>query len=55
MPPKTIVVGDRLPIPYWSNFASEPGFADLRLSLINGATTGAGPVLVIERVELVPL
>ena len=54
-PPTAIVIGDRRSMPYWTTFASEPGFADLRLSLTNGRSSGAGPVLVVERIELVPL
>jgi hypothetical protein len=50
VPTRTIVVGDRTAIPYWLNFASEPGIADLKLTLLNG-----GAYLVIEQVELVPL
>jgi hypothetical protein len=50
VPTRTIVVSDRKAIPYWLNFASEPGISELRLSLLNG-----GPYLVIEQVDLVPL
>jgi hypothetical protein len=53
--PKAIVIGNRLSVPYWMTFASEPGFADLRVSLINGRSSGNGPVLVVERIELEPL
>ena len=55
VPPQTIVVGDRLSIPYRLTFGSEPGFADIRLSLLNGTASGSGPVLIVERVELTPL
>jgi len=51
----TIVVNDRRSIPYWVNFAVEPGLTDLSLSLLNGAPGERGPTLTIERVQVVPL
>jgi len=53
-PTHTLVVDDPREIPYWVNFASEPGFADLKLSLLNGAADGDGPTLIVERLEMVP-
>jgi len=51
---RTVTVDNRAAIPYWFNFVAEPGFADLKLSLLNGRASG-GPSVVIERVEIVPL
>lgn len=53
-PTHTLVIADAREIPYWFNFASEPGFAELKLSLVGNPPT-QGPVLVIERIEFVPL
>lgn len=50
----TLVIADARDIPYWFNFASEPGFADLKLSLVDNPPN-QGPALVIERIEFVPL
>ena len=49
-PTHTIMVSDRKAVPYWLNFASEPGISELRLSLLNG-----GAYLVIDQVDLAPL
>lgn len=54
-PGRSVVIADRRSIPYWMNFASEPGFADLKLSFVNGGAPSGSPTLVIERIELVPL
>jgi hypothetical protein len=51
---RTVTVDNRAAIPYWFNFIAEPGFADLKLSLLNGSASG-GPSVVIERIEIVPL
>jgi hypothetical protein len=53
-PTHTLVIGDTKEIPYWFNFASEPGFADLKLSLFDNPPS-QGPVLVIERIAFIPL
>lgn len=52
---RTVTVDNRAAIPYWFNFVAEPGFADLKLSLVNGRASSDGPTLMIERVEIVPL
>jgi hypothetical protein len=52
--PKTVVVDHGDSVPYWLPFVTEPGFVDLKLSLLNGRASG-GPGVVIERVEIVPL
>ncbi len=54
MPEHTLVIDDPQALPYWINFSSEPGFADLRLTLVTGAA-GDGPALVIEGIDVVPL
>jgi hypothetical protein len=55
MPTQTLAITDRRSVPYGFEFVAEPGMADLTLSLLGGLPTGAGPTLVIERVEIVPL
>jgi hypothetical protein len=50
----TVTVENGVAIPYWFNFVTEPGFADLKLSLLNGRA-GGGPSVVIERLDIVPL
>jgi len=54
-PAKTVTVENSVAIPYWLNFVTEPGCADLKLSLANAAPSASGPTLILERVEIVPL
>ncbi len=40
---------------YWLNFLTEPGLADIRLTLVNGRPGMPRPTLTITRLEIVPL